>query len=235
MFFDSPFKHTFTAPFCLVFEVVNYVPCKKMGFSLWKVPDFLYTYRIGTGVIIPNVLLGENYKKAFGRCVKRIRSKQVRTLGGVFYPLMRFCVSVLTTFLSYWILKIFSGYSVLRGVNPLFESFHRFELVVVFSMSFFLTRHSVDVLETTSTCRQFYEEELQEENKRKNAKLLSPNKRPKLSAPKKLPGRERQNAKLLSPDQLPAPRERLPRDLIWAPEQIECYKQAGQYEEMMRR
>ena len=160
-------------PFCLIFEVINFVPWKKMGLKLMKVPDILYTNRIGSDVIIPVVLFGENREEAFKRCVKMQKTcpHNYKIQTAVFYPLLRICIAMLTSFFSYLIMNNFTSHPNIPGVNSLFENFHHFELVVIFFFSFFLTFHFVDILQTTFICCFYYETELQEVNRRLKSKI----------------------------------------------------------------
>ena len=159
-------------PFCVVFEVVNIVPWKKMGLKLMKVPDVLYTTRVGSDVILPVAMFGDNRDDAYKRCVKYHKnftfSNKFQRI--VYYALLRVCVPILVVTSSNFMINFFTPHTKffhiflpnIAGVNPLFEHFHQFELALMVFMSYLLTSHAVDVVQTTYTCSVYYENSLKD-------------------------------------------------------------------------
>ena len=180
----SVFLEIIMFPFCVVFEIVNIIPWKKMGLNFIKVPNLLYVSRIGSDVIIPFALFGADSlsRSAIDACVKfnkkLTRSDSIQR--HFYYPLLRVCAPVLAVFSSTFAIDFFAPRTPLdplllpgiTGDNPLLGNFRRFELLLIVVATFFMTSHAVDVVQTAHTCAVYHEMAAREEEKKKLKGLL---------------------------------------------------------------
>jgi len=169
----SVFQRVFLFPFCVAFELLSILPWKKMGLKSADVPNWLRTARIGSDVIIPHALFGDDVflsHSALDRCVEFNRKfeRKDNVQRNIYYALLGVCVPILSATSSALAISFFATTTPgITGDNPLFRDFTRFELLIAVVAACFVTSHAVDVVRTAHLCSVYCAMAASEEKRKK--------------------------------------------------------------------
>jgi len=169
----SVFQRVFLFPFCVAFELLSILPRKKMGLKSADVPSWLRTARVGSDVIIPHALFGDDVflsHSALDRCVEfnRKLARKDNVQRCIYYALLKVCVPILSATSSAFAISFFATTTPgITGDNPLFRDFTRFELLIAVVAACFVTSHAVDVVRTAHLCSVYCAMAASEEKRKK--------------------------------------------------------------------